>query len=153
MTLKERVTRLVVQLILEQPAKRQGLVTLTQTLNDSGEALHRDLERIEDTERNREQLRHIIAIERWGQSRLNVALGEPFVQDESYAYKPSNTLAWSELKDVFIATRADSLSLAERLGSRNISQKVLHNQFGPISILAWLKYLESHARLESKKIR
>ena len=50
MTLKERVTSVVVYFVLEQPAKRQGLAKLTQNLNDSGEALERDLERIEGQE-------------------------------------------------------------------------------------------------------
>jgi DinB superfamily len=153
MTLKERLTKLVVYFVLEQPARRQGLAKLTQTLNDSGEALHRDLERIEDTDSNRDHLRHIIAIEAWGQRRLKVALGERFVQDESHAYKPSSTASWEELKDRFTATRAETLTLAEAFKRTDVKQTAPHNQFGPLSVLAWLRYLENHARLEGKRLR
>ena len=89
MTLKARVTRLVMTVMLERPAQRQGLTKLAQNLNDSGEAFYRDLERIEENERNREQLRHIIAIERWGQRRVAVALGEAFIQDDNHADRKS----------------------------------------------------------------
>jgi hypothetical protein len=153
MTLKERMTGLIAYFVLEQPARQQGLVKLTQNLNDSGEALKRDLERIEDTEQNYNQLRHIIAIEKWGQRRLKVALGEPFVRDENHAYKPDGTTSWEELKDVFTATRAETLTLAEAFKNNDVKQKVLHNQFGPLSVLAWLRYLENHARLEGKRLR
>ena len=153
MTLKERVTSVVVYFVLEQPAKRQGLAKLTQNLNDSGEALERDLERIEGTDKNRDQLRHVIAIEKWGQSRLKVALGETFVRDESHDYKPNSVTSWEELRDIFTVTRAETLMLAEALKQNPSQQKVPHNQFGPLSVLAWLKYLENHARLEGKRLR
>jgi DinB superfamily len=153
MTLKARVTRLVMTVMLERPAQRQGLTKLAQNLNDSGEAFYRDLERIEENERNREQLRHIIAIERWGQRRVAVALGEAFIQDDNHAYKPSSRASWQDLKDAFTATRAETLSLAERLKKSDVKQAVAHNQFGPITILAWLRYLENHARLEGKRLR
>jgi hypothetical protein len=152
MTLKERLIKVGVYFLVERPAKRQGLGKLTQSLTDSGEALYRDLERIEDTDKNRDQLRHIIAIERWGQRRLKVVLGEPFVKDENHAYKPERNTPWSTLKDLFSATRAETLALAENL-EQHVKQTVVHNQFGPVSVLGWLKYLESHARLEGKRLR
>jgi hypothetical protein len=153
MTLKERLTSVVIYFVMEQPAKRQGLTKLTQNLSDSGEALHRDLERIEDSDKNRNQLRHIIALERWGQRRLRVALGEPFVKDDNHTYKPSAETPWTVLKEMFSATRAETVTLAEELKAKDITQKVLHNQFGPVSVLGWLRYLETHARLEGKRLR
>ncbi len=153
LTLKERMTGFVLHFILERPAQRQGLAKLTQNLTDSGEALHRDLERLEDSERNRTQLRHIIALEKWGQRRLKVALGEAFVRDHNHAYKPSSDTPWEELKEMFTATRAETLALAEAFKQNDVKQKVAHNQFGPMSVLAWLRYLENHARLEGKKLR
>jgi hypothetical protein len=153
MTLKERLIKVGVYFLVERPAKRQGLMKLTQSLTDSGEALHRDLERIEDTDKNRDQLRHIIAIERWGQRRLKVALGEPFIQDENHSYKPSNDTPWSTLKDMFATTRAETLAITQKLEPQNVKQTVPHNQFGPVTVLGWLKYLENHARLEGKRLR
>jgi hypothetical protein len=153
MTLKERLTGVVVYFVLERPARKQGLAKLIQNLNDSGEALKRDLERIADTDTNRDQLRHIIAIEKWGQHRLKVALGEKFIRDENHAYKPDPVTSWEELKDVFTATRGETLMLAEALKQNYSEQKVPHNQFGPFSVLAWLRYLENHARLEGKRLK
>jgi hypothetical protein len=153
MTLKDRLTRVVIYFVLEQPAKRQGLVKLIQSLTDSGEALQRDLERLEDTDTNREQLRHIIAIERWGQRRLSVILGDPFISDENHAYKPTSDTPWSTLKDMVTATRAETLVIAETFKQKDVKQTVPHNQFGPVSVLGWLRYLENHARLEGKKLR
>jgi hypothetical protein len=153
MTLKERLTSVVMYFIMEKPAQRQGLAKLTRSLIDSGEALHRDLERIEDTDKNRDQLRHMIAIERWGQRRLRVALGEPLEQDDNHAYKPRGDIPWLTLKEMFTATRAETLALAEAFKQNDVTRKVLHNQFGPVSVLGWLRYLESHARLEGKRLR
>jgi hypothetical protein len=153
MTLKERLTSVVIHVVIELPAKRQGLSKLTQSLTDSGEALKRDLERIEDSDKNRSRLRHIIAIERWGQRRLKVALGEAFRQDENRAYKPEEDTPWGVLKELYWATRAETLTLAEALGSTDLTQRVPHNQFGPVSVLGWLRYLENHARLEGKRLR
>jgi hypothetical protein len=153
MTLKERLTSVVIYFVIEQPAKRQGLAKLVQALTDSGEALHRDLERIEDSDKNRGQLRHIIALEKWGQRRLKVVLGEPFVRDENHAYKPPPETPWVSLKEMFAATRAETLALAEELKQRDTTQKVLHNQFGLVSVLGWFRYLETHARLEGKRLR
>jgi hypothetical protein len=153
MVFKERVTQMVVQWVVELPARRQGFDKLVQNLRDSGEALQRDLERLQDNETNQHHLRHIVAIEKWGQRRLRVALGEPFVKDENHDYQPSKETTWPVLKDTFIATRAETLSLAGLLEQRDSKQTVPHNQFGPLSVLAWLRYLETHARLEGKRLR
>jgi hypothetical protein len=153
MTLKERFTGIIVTVVIERPAKRLGFTKLTQNLSDSGEALHRDLERIEGTDKNLEQLRHIIAIERWGQRRLKVALGEPFLQDENHAYKPATDTSWNILKEMFTATRAETLTLTESLKTTDITLTVPHNQFGLLSVLGWLRYLETHAKLEGKRLR
>lgn len=155
MTLKERVTQVIARWLIEGPAKRQGLEKLIDNLRNSGEAFQRDLERIADSENNLKQLRHIIAIERWGQRRLRAVLGEPLILDENHDYKPSQQASWVSLKEMVVATRAETLSLAELLGRAKVSvqQTVPHNQFGPLSVLAWLRYLETHARLEGKGLR
>jgi hypothetical protein len=153
MTFKERVTQTIVWWVIERPARRQGLNKLVQNLRDSGEALQRDLERIEDNDTNRDQLRHVIAIEKWGQRRLSVVLGDPFIKDENHTYKPSQETSWETLKDIFVATRAKTLSLAEELKIMDERQTIPHNQFGPLSVFAWLRYLETHARLEGKRLR
>jgi len=101
------------------------------------------------TERNYKRLNHIIGIERWGQQRLKVALGTPFVMDEYDGYRPPFGLSWNELQDMFNQTRLDTLALANRLNEQGAVQKtVFHNTFGEISTTHWLYYLRVHANSE-----
>lgn len=106
-----------------------------------------------DTEHNRRVLSHIVGIERWGQRRLSVFLGEPLVMDEYDSYRPERGTSWAELKAQFETTRAQTLSLVQRLEAAQPSQTVPHNQFGPLSAAGWLRYLNLHAAMESRKIR
>jgi hypothetical protein len=153
MALRDSVTKLIVNLMIEQPAKRQGLAALQKRLQKTGDDLATRLKGIKDSKENREKLRHIIAMEKWGQGRLKVALGEAFVADENQAYKPVEETSWEDLKSLYSITRLETKDLARKLNNSNVTLKVPHNQFGPLSVLGWLRYLNTHAFFESKRLR
>ena len=56
--------------VLEGPTRRRSYAELGRQLDKAGTRLDARLARAADTESNREWARHIIGIERWGQSRL-----------------------------------------------------------------------------------
>ena len=153
MALKDSITSLIVNVMIEQPAKRQGLTGLTQKLEQSGNTLNTRLKGLSDSQANRDKLRHIIAMEKWGQRRLRGALGETLLNDDNHAYKPSEKSSWEELKSLFGISRLETLDLTKKLSKVDTSQKVPHNQFGSLSILGWLRYLNTHASFESKSLR
>jgi hypothetical protein len=141
-------------LFLEWPVRRKTARQMVDTLERSGAALKRRLEQLKDTERNRQVLNHIIGIERWGQSRLRVALGTALVRDEYNGYRPSRETGWAALKEQFAATRAETVTLAHDLDKASVTaRKILHNQYGEISVKGWFRYLNIHANMESQKMK
>jgi hypothetical protein len=153
MAFRDSITKIGVNLFIEQPAQRQGLATLQKRLQITGDELTTRLKTISDNKRNRDLLRHIIAIEKWGQRRLKVALGEALLQDENHTYKPVEETSWEDLKSLYAITRLETKDLSRQLNNSDMSQKILHNQLGPLSIVGWLRYLNKHAELEGRKIR
>ncbi len=139
--------------MIEQPAKRQGFDSIVKKLEQTGTSLNTRLKTITDTQKNRNKLRHVIAMEKWGQRRLKIALGETFIQDENHAYKPSDKSSWEDLKSLYGITRLETLDLTKKLSKVDPSQKIPHNQFGSLSILGWLRYLNTHAFFESKRMK
>lgn len=141
-------------LFLEWPSRRKTMAQMAQTLANSGQALSQQWEKLSGTDRNRQVLNHIIGIERWGQSRLRVALGDAFVRDEYNGYRPARDTDWATLKQQFGETRAITVSLVHDLDKAGVaSRKVLHNMYGEITAKGWLRYLHIHANMESKKMR
>ena len=139
---------------LELPARRKTLPDLADQLQTSGVAIEIKLETRANNENNRRLLNHIIGIERWGQSRLRVALGAPFVADEYNGYRPARETGWAELRRMFGETRAQTLEIAQELAAAGLDDaRVLHNQWGELSPRAWLRYLNMHANMESDKLQ
>ncbi len=155
MTIKHQLLRPIVYLILEMPASKLSYEDLAQRLENSCETITERITVVDDTPGNHEQLRHVIGIERWGQRRLRVALGEPFVLDELEGYKPSYAVKWPALQTEFRNTRHETIALARKLGKAKIdpSLKILHNSYGLLSPRGWLRHLDIHASTESKRIR
>ena len=155
MGLKEKVTAFVVGLLLEKPTRHQSYAELAQKLEEAGQSIQTRLSGKDYTEFNHRVLSHIIGIERWGQSRLRVLQGHPLLQDEYNSYRPARDLPWEELVGQFSATRAETVALARALSDAKIDpdRTVLHNQFGPISARAWLRYLQTHASREIMQVR
>ncbi|MGQ9549285.1 MAG: hypothetical protein ACUVSY_11715 [Roseiflexus sp.] len=155
MTISTALRDVVVRLLLERPAARQSISDWADTLAASGSKLKARIAARADTSANRRLLRHIIGLERWGQRRMRVALGEPFINDEMDGYQPPADLSLAELIDVFLNTRDETVHLARRLAtdSRVETSRVPHNQLGPLSIRGWLRYLDMHADLEARRLR
>ena len=140
MGLRETRLRAVIYLLIERPARKRSWSTLIDGLAS-------------DTPRNRKQLGHVITIERWGYQRLRSALGEPLVLDDSDHYAPSSNLTLIGLRKEWAIARRATMLLAGELEQLPDSTRVVHNQFGPLSLRGWIRYLTMHAYFESKRIR
>jgi hypothetical protein len=141
-------------LVLERPFKSKDMSEIATELDLAGGRLKRTFAAAKDNSDNRRLLNHIVGIERWGQSRLRVALGEPLTLDEYDGYRPLPATTWPALQDAFASTRQQTVALAQALGQANAAAvKVPHNQFGPLSMRSWLRYLEMHANLEARKLK
>lgn len=153
---KGDVKDFVVSRVLEAPAGRSSYMDLTQSLERAGTHLAGRAARATDTPANREVLAHIITIERWGHSRLRVALREQaFVRDDSPAYRPPATLSMDELRSLLSSTRAGTVELTRQLHRTPPQDDVTveHNNLGPLTAKAWVRYLTQHADLESRRLR
>lgn len=155
MAIKNRVVAFGANLFLERPTRKKSYRELHNELEQAGLKIIARLHEKRFRDFNHRVLTHIIGIERWGQSRLRVFLGQPLGQDEYNGYRPARDIPWPELVDLFVTTRSETLSLALALETAAIGpdQTVLHNQFGPLSARAWLRYLQTHASREIMQVR
>ena len=155
MTISDALRDVVVRLVLERPAARRSISAWADALAASGAKLKARMAASADTPANRCLLRHIIGLERWGQRRMRVALGEPFINDEMDGYQPPADLNLAELIDVFLNTRVETVQIARQCAAdpRAETALVRHNQLGPLSIRGWLRYLDMHASLEARRLR
>jgi len=142
----------ITNLVIELPARISGMDRLIDQLENSGVAIEKRAAGAGGRANNRETLAHVVGIERWGQQRLRVALGEPLVLDEYDTYRPEGD--WPELVQSFRQTRQETISLIKsiRMARLDLGTCIRHNQFGEISLLGWIFYLKFHANLESLKI-
>ncbi|BDP40208.1 hypothetical protein DAETH_01770 [Deinococcus aetherius] len=153
---KEDVKDFLVAQVFERPAARVSYTELGQALERGGNFLAQRAARTADTEANRAVLSHIIGIERWGQNRLRVALGQrEFVRDENHAYRPPADATLRELQDLLSQTRSQTVDLARQLHTVPPPEgtTVEHNDLGPLTSKGWLRYLNQHADLESRRLR
>jgi hypothetical protein len=153
----ERVRAFLVARVLERPARHQGLAAQIAGLERAGRKLEARLYNAAGTAKDREVLRHIIGIERWGQRRLEgVAAGAASaaaVSDAHQPYGPAAETSWDALIEAFVATRAQTVRLARGFSDAQSGSKVSHNDIGPLSVGGWLRYLRFHATFESRKVR
>jgi hypothetical protein len=150
-----RMIGTVLRPLVERQAKGHSLEDLAEALERSGSTLNARFGRAADTPRNREALNHIVGIERWGQRRLRVPLGEPLLMDSYRGYRLPEGTSMDNLVQAFADTRRDTVNLARELGSAGLkpSAKVRHNDLGELSLGAWLAYLDGHAKRESRRVR
>jgi hypothetical protein len=139
---------------LERPAARIGVDGLIERLEAGRATLGAVAEAAEDAS-GRKQLRHVIAIEGWGQNRLRVALGDvAFELDVSRAYAPPEDEPLAQLVERFAAVRAETVALGRRVAAADAgATPVEHNSLGPITARAWLRYLQVHGELEMKRAK
>ncbi len=149
------VQNLIVNLTLEYPAQRKTISALADDLERSGYTVGQRIGLGKTDRASTDKALHIIGIERWGQQRLRVALGEAFTLDGHQAYKPSPDLSMTELQKTFQETRTQTIALARELERVNVghTERVLHNNLGPLTVRGWLRYLGIHADLESRRLR
>lgn len=141
--------------MLVRPSRNKSYTQLGADIAKEGQAIEARIAKASDSEKNRKQLSHLIGIERWAQSRVNVALGGPYIQDEYDEYRPNRDASWAELGEAFSATRQQSIELANQVESANVpaTTTVKHNDFGEITMRSWLRYIAMHASFESKRIK
>ncbi len=142
-------------LFLERPARKRDYAYFAGRLEASGKELEARFAAAADSAENRRQLRHIVGLERWGQRRLRTALGEPPIQDEMDQYAPPLGQNLLDLRAAFAATRRETVVLVRQLEARGVPPAwiIPHNEFGPLTLRAWLRYLDLHASLEGKRIK
>jgi len=146
------LTGRIIRFFVEQRAANVTLDEVRTQLSESAEQIAGRMEQAADTPANRAQAGHVIGLERWGDHRLRVALGEPFIRDEYDAYRPAPSLGMPALAQDFRITRRDTIALLDRLHPV-AGQRVPHNDLGEMSVTAWLVYLNNHANRESQKLK
>lgn len=107
-------------LMLERPARSKSLAELTEDLVVTGREITTTITGAPDTPENRQALSHVIGIERWGQRRLRVALGEPLLVEEYDGYRPGQEESLAQLQAAFQATRQETLSIARQLQEQQV---------------------------------
>jgi hypothetical protein len=152
MGIKQGFFQWAARMMFERPSRKQSVVELASALISSGDEVRARIAGKEPTPANVARLRHIIGIERWGQQRLRVFLGDPFEPGGHHPHKPTET-DWSALQTELASTRADTVALAGQLTTADLARTVPHDQFGPLTVRGWLAYVQRHARMESKLMR
>lgn len=155
MGMMNRIYQLASDLLIERPVQGKTLAELRGELEASGRQAQQRLATAGNLQENRQTLRHIIGIERWGQRRLQVALGEPLVMDESDHYVPAGRAGWDGLRHAFRETRQETVTLVQRLEAAGVDRDrtIPHNQWGDLSVHGWLNYLNGHASRDVKRIK
>ncbi len=161
-TLTKLIAPLAAKFFFERPAQRRGYDEHRANLEKGSEEIKSRIQAVDasaPSEKTVKMLRHIIAIERWGQNRMALFFvddyAEDVVSDENYDYKPEKDLPWETLAERFGEARAKTIEIARRLesGAETKHDKIPQNDFGPLTAKAWLQYLNTHANFESKRIK
>lgn len=149
-----RIYELIGQLLMERPARDKALSELIATLERGGTRAMARIDEARDVAPNREALRHVIAIERWGQARLRTVLDGGAHRASSDAYRPDEG-DWQSLRRSFAETREATVALARQLQEANVpaEETVRHDQWGALSIRGWLRYLAFHAERDVETLR
>jgi hypothetical protein len=145
----------VTGLLVERPGQKLTLDQHAAQLEKSGDDLAQQFRAAADTADNREKLCHIIGIERWGQRRLQIFLGEQDIQDEYDYYRPCDDLNRDALVEEFLAARQETIVLVRELAQADFDPKMTipHNQFGRLTVYGWLHYLYNHAKVEGQRVQ
>jgi hypothetical protein len=152
MRIVQRLIGIFRHTIAERHARGKDLGWLGAELAVSGQTMDAKLAAASDTPDHREAIAHWVGIERWGQRRLRVALGEPFVADGYHPYRPERNDGVHALRQAFAETRTGTLALVRQLHEAGVdpSTTVRHNDLGELSVGGWLAYLVQHPEQESR---
>ncbi len=148
------ITQLAGQWLIERPAHKRSYAEHRAALQANTATIRQRIEKASDNEQNHRVLTHIIGIERWGQTRLGQFLGRAPGEVEYDNYRPARSIPWEDLPELFQTTRQETLHLLDQLEQATPTPPTLkHDTFGNLSDRGWLRYLRTHAELESKKLR
>lgn len=136
--------------LAERRARGRSLDEAVHALEEAGARIDAHLAGKTDTPANREAVAHCVGIERWGQSRLRVGLGDPLTMDGHHGYRPDPVIGIEALRRAMAETRAATVALARELAGAGVdpATTVRHNDLGDLSLAGWLAYLEQHASRE-----
>jgi hypothetical protein len=143
------------KLMIDRKCKDFTLAELQANLEKGKESVLRRHANAADNEKNRALMCHVIGIERWGQSRLQVLLGDPLIEEEYDNYAPADSLTMAELGETFEEVRERLLRLLSELHKANIALTATtpHNQMGNMTLRSWLHYLSFHAVFEADRMK
>jgi hypothetical protein len=155
MGIKEFLLHGLGQLTAERPGQQKSFAEWRAVLVSTGAEIEQRAANAKNSAASAAALRHITGIERWGQNRLRVFLGAPYVRDEYDSYQPGAALDLPGQVAAFAETRAETVVLCEQLEHAGLAPDaaVEHNDFGPLSARGWLAYLSGHAGRERMRIR
>ncbi|HEX7004556.1 MAG TPA: hypothetical protein VF168_10265 [Trueperaceae bacterium] len=136
-------------------AKNLPLSAAIERLEESKQVVAKRFADAKDTPANREAMNHVTGIERWGQSRLRVAMGAPLQIDSYRGYRLPEDASIEDLRLAFRETRNGTLALARELQDQDVDlmTTVRHNDLGELTVVEWLAYLDDHGMRESLRIR
>ena len=140
--------------VIERSARSTTFDSAIQRLADTGERVEQRMAQAAESERNRDTAAHITGIERWGQRRLRTALGASFIRDEHDEYKPDAPSMQGQ-RDAFRDARRETIALVQQMAVANVplTQTVLHNDAGNLTVRGWLRYLEQHGAREASRLK
>ena len=152
MSIVQRLIGLARRPMAERAARGKGLEQLAAELETSGTFIDARLARAHDTPGHRDAIAHWVGIERWGQRRLRVALGDPFIEDEHHPHRPDEAVGVEALRRAFAETRAETVALVHHLREAGVdpATTVRHNDLGELTVRGWLAYLIQHPEQESR---
>lgn len=155
MSVFSRLVGTILKPVLERQGRGHSLGAWAAVLEATGREVSARLEGAADMPSNREVANHIVGIERWGQRRLRVALGEAPILDSYRGYRLPEGTSIEGLAQAFADTRRQTVELARTLNAAPLSleAKVEHNDFGALSVKGWLAYLSGHAKRETVRLR
>jgi len=150
MRILQKAIGFVLRPAAERKARRRSFQDLADDLQNAYPAIADHLAGKPDTPANREAIAHCVGIERWGQSRLRVALGAPLEMDTYHPYRPDVADGVEALAAAMAATREETVALARTLHDQGVAptDTVPHNDLGDLSLAGWLAYLQQHASRE-----
>lgn len=150
MRILQKAIGFVLRPAAERKARHRSFQDLADDLQNAYPPIADHLAGKPDTPANREAIAHCVGIERWGQSRLRVGLGDALAMDAYHPYRPDVGEGVEALAAAMAATREETVALARRLHDQGVapSETVPHNDLGDLSLAGWLVYLQQHASRE-----
>lgn len=150
-----RVMRFFGRYVLDKPARANSYEQIHTNFESNTRAVLENIRKANPKEEmNHRLITHIIGIERWSQTHLREFFGDAPGEHEYDLYRPAQDTAWEALSDLFSETRQQTLALIDQLSTTDPQSTLIeHNTYGDLSAKGWLRYMATHALLESKKLK